>query len=58
MVLMPSDIYERYINPFHATRLFLYHLKTSKHQKTRRFRMFSEGIERDQWHEMGEIHPV
>ena len=29
---------------------------TCKHQKTRRFLMFSGGIERDQWHEMGRGH--
>ena len=38
------------INTFHVTGLFLYPLKTSENQ---RFLMFSEGIERDQWHEMG-----
>ena len=27
-----------------------------KHQKTRGFMMFSEGIKRDQWHEMGEVN--
>ena len=25
-----------------------------KHQKNKDFHMFSEGIERDQWHEMGQ----
>ena len=34
-------------NPFHVTSLVWYPLKTSG------FLMFSEGIERDQWHEMG-----
>ena len=34
------------INPFHASGLFWYPL-------TRGFLMFSGGIERDQWHEMG-----
>ena len=34
-------------NPFHTTGLFLYFLKTRG-----LFLMFSEGIERDQWHEM------
>ena len=37
------------INPFHATGLFLYPLKTSENVK---FLMFSGGIERDQWHKM------
>ena len=27
-----------------------------KHQKTRGFMMFSGGIKRDQWHEMGEVN--
>ena len=34
------------INPFYATDLFLYPLKTSENQR------FSWGIKRDQWHEM------
>ena len=34
------------INSFRATSLFLYPLKTLENQK------FSEGIERDQWHDM------
>ena len=38
--------------PFHATGLFLYPLK---HQKTSCFLMFSGGIERNQWHELGWI---
>ena len=38
------------VNPFNATGLFQYPLKTSQ---TRGFLMFSGGIERDQWHEMG-----
>ena len=38
------------INPFYATVLFRYPLK---HRKTRGFLMFSGGIERDHWHEMG-----
>ena len=37
-------------NPFHATDLFRYPLETSENQN---FLMFSGGIERDQWHEMG-----
>ena len=37
-------------NPFHATGLFLYPLKPSG---TISFLMLPEGIERDQWHEMG-----
>ena len=36
-----------FINPFHATGPFRYPLKTSEHL------MFSGGIERGQWHEMG-----
>ena len=39
-----------HLNPFHATGLFRYPLKTSEYKG---FLMFSEGIERDQWHEMG-----
>ena len=35
------------INPFHATGLFLYPLKT------RGFLKFSGGTERDRWHELG-----
>ena len=38
------------LNPFHATDLFRYPLKTSENKG---FLMFSGGIERDQWHEMG-----
>ena len=34
-------------DPFHATGFFLYPLKTLENQT------FSEGIERNQWHEMG-----
>ena len=37
-------------NLFHATDLFWYPLKTSENQM---FLMFSGGIKRDQWHEMG-----
>ena len=39
-----------FINPFHSTGFFLY---PWKQQKTRGFLMFSGGIERDQWHEIG-----
>ena len=35
------------INPFHATDLFLYPVKTSENQ---RFFDFSGGIKRGQWH--------
>ena len=35
------------INPFHATGIFLYPLKTSGNQR------FSGVMKRDQWHEMG-----
>ena len=38
-------------NPFHATGLFLYLLKTSS-ENVRFLKMFSGGIERDQWHEI------
>ena len=38
-----------FILPFHATGLFLY---PPKNQKIFVFRMFSRGIERDQWYEM------
>ena len=38
------------INPFHDTDLFWYPLKTSENPC---FPVFSGGIERDQWHEMG-----
>ena len=38
-------------HPFHATNLFRYPLKTLENKG---FLMFSGGIERDQWHEMGE----
>ena len=38
------------INPFHATRLFLYALKTSK--KTLAFLIISRGIERDYMNKM------
>ena len=41
-----SYILSQDLNPFHASGLFLYPLKT------RGFLMFSGGIERDQWHEM------
>ena len=39
--------------------LYVFHCSVSttlpwKHQKTRGFAMFSGGIEKDQWHEMGE----
>ena len=37
-------------NPFYATSLFLYPLKTSANLW---FSEFTEGIEGDQWHEMG-----
>ena len=40
-----------HFNPFHATGLFRYSLKTSENLW---FFIFSGGIERDQWHEMGE----
>ena len=39
------------INPFHDTDLFWYPLKTSENPWC--FPVFSGGIERDQWHEMG-----
>ena len=38
------------VNPFRATGLFRY---PPGKQKTRGFLMFSGGIKRDQWHEMG-----
>ena len=38
------------LNPFNATDLFWYPLKTSENQ---RLLMFSGVIKRDQWHEMG-----
>ena len=38
-----------WINPFHTTGLFLYLLKRSESG----FLMFSGGIERDEWHEIG-----
>ena len=38
-------------NPSHATGLFRYSLKTSEN-------LFSRGIERDQWHEMGQWLPL
>ena len=38
------------LNPFHATIFFS---TPGKHQKTSGFLIFSRGIERDQWHEMG-----
>ena len=38
-----------FFNPFHATGIFLYPLKTLEKQ---RFLKFSGGIERDQWHGM------
>ena len=44
-----SSLYDEQIyssNPFHATCLFLYLLKTSG------FLMFSGGVEREQWHKM------
>ena len=44
------DLTYDFINPFGATGLFLYPLKTSENQ---RFLMFSGGIERYQWHQMG-----
>ena len=37
----------QHISPFHATSLFLYP------PETRGFLMFSGGMERDQWHEIG-----
>ena len=39
-----------FINSFHVSDLFLYPLKASEKQ---RFLMFSGGIKRDQWNEMG-----
>ena len=39
------------LNSFNANGLFLYPLKTLKNPK--RSLMFSEGIERGQWHEIG-----
>ena len=44
-----SRFYGILLNPFHATGLFLYRLKTSENFQ------FSVpgGTERDQWHEMG-----
>ena len=38
------------VDPFHATDLFLYSLKTPENQ---RFSDVSRGTERDKWHEMG-----
>ena len=43
---LPSKL----LNPFHVTVLFLYPLKIPK---TSGFQMFSGGIERDRWHELG-----
>ena len=40
-------------NIFHATTLFLYPLKTSENQ---RFSDVFRGIERDKWHETGQIY--
>ena len=45
-VFLEKVILSQDLNPFHASGLFLYPLKT------RGFLMFSGGIERDQWHEM------
>ena len=42
--------YYDYFNPFYATDLFWYPLKTSENQ---RFPDVFRGIKRDQWHEMG-----
>ena len=39
-----------FVNPFHATALFLYPLKASENLWVF---LFSGGIERDQWYEMG-----
>ena len=43
-------VFLKAINPIHATSLSLYPLKTSENLW---FLMFSGGIERDQWCEMG-----
>ena len=42
--------YYDYFNPFYATDLFWYPLKTLENQ---RFPDVFRGIKRDQWHEMG-----
>ena len=44
----------RLFNPFHATGLFLYPLKTSGNQKFSSFLMSSGGTERDQCYKMDE----
>ena len=41
------------VNPFHDINSFLYPLKILENQK---FSDFSGGTEKDQWHEMVEIH--
>ena len=52
-----SWLFLQEFNPFHTIGLFLYPRKTSENQRfsvvTRGFLLFSEGIEKDQWYEMG-----
>ena len=47
----PSPKKELVLNPFHATGLFRYLLKTSENQRLSA--VFSGYRERDQWHEIG-----
>ena len=49
LVLWSVHFFNSVINLFHAFGLFLYLLKTSENLW---FLVFSEGIERDQWHEI------
>ena len=48
--LFRKQVCQLLLNLFHATSLFLYLLKTSKISG---FLMFSGGIKREKWHEMG-----
>ena len=51
---MTTYINNIYIKPFHAISLFLYPLKISEN---RRFFIFTEEVEGDQWHDIGQTNP-
>ena len=46
--MVSDDFKEKEVNPFNATDLFLYPLKTPEN-----FLIFPGGIEKGQWYEMG-----
>ena len=47
LVHFPKEVF----NPFHATGLIVYPMKTLKIRGFQMFLMFSRSIEHDQWHE-------